>query len=157
MKEGKPSKTGSLRRFDWSIMSNKNNLFYSSSADVFQQIAPRTIPVYAPGRIEAREKVRVRGSREQARLTPTWIVFAALLLLSFAACVALNFKSQLEMREEQQKLNQTVGEVEQLKSANSAIFDELYKLQNDPATIERNARQRLSMMRANEKVLISAP
>ena len=79
------------------------------------------------------------------------------MLLTFAACLALNFKSHAEMREEQQKLNQITGEIEQLRNANSAISDELYKLQNDSATIERNARQRLSMMRANEKILVSAP
>ncbi|MEP6924945.1 MAG: septum formation initiator family protein [Pyrinomonadaceae bacterium] len=121
---------------------------------ITQQIAPRTMPVYAPGRVEARERVRARALNPQNSSVPRWMIFTALVLITFAFCVVLNVRSRSEMRLEQQQNGILNGEIKQLQEANTALAEEIHNLQTDPATIERAARQRLYMVRANEQRIL---
>lgn len=128
------------------------SISYAKTAS--QQVAPRTVPVYAPGRVEAREKVRARAARSQ-NVIPRWFIFFILAALSFVFCLALNVKSQAEFGLQQQKQNSFQVEIEQLKNDNTALTNEIQQLQTDPSTIERAARERANMVRSNEIVLVS--
>ena len=130
--------------------------FAGNARTVSQQIAPRTVPVYAPNRIEARERVAARAARSRQTAFPRWMMFAVIAVLTFAFCVALNFKSQAKMNVEQSQQSDLQSELEGLKNGNAALSEEINRLHNDPATIERTARQQLSMVRADEKILIPA-
>jgi cell division protein FtsB len=58
------------------------------------------------------------------------------------------------MQTELQQQQQLHTEIEQIQNVNTALADEVRRLQSDPATIERAARERLSMSRPNEKILV---
>ncbi len=122
---------------------------------VSQQVSPRKTPIYAPSRTEVRAKIAARAERRQKRVLPQWIFFTCVVAITFAFCVIVNVKTRSEMHVELQQQQLLHTEIEQLQNDNSALADEVQRLQSDPATIERAARQRLNMVRANEKVLVS--
>lgn len=136
-------------------MSKTNFSVYSDKL-ISQKISARTIPIYAPGRTEAREKVRARARATAGRTgnIPRWMIFAGLVLITFAFCVILNVRANAEMLLEQQRGGVLNNEIRQLQKDNASLAEEINSLQTDPATIERAARQRLNMVRANEKILI---
>jgi cell division protein FtsB len=123
---------------------------------ISQQIVPRTLPVYAPGRVEAREQVHSRAISRQNNNFSRGMIFMVLVIITFTFCAALNIKSHSEMHLEQQKQGVLNAEVQQMQEANMALAEEINNLRNDPATIERAARQRLNMVRANERILVPA-
>ena len=116
---------------------------------------PRQTPVYLPGRAEAREKVARRAAARRRDFFPTWIIFASLVAFTFVLCVIVNVNSRSEMHNELQQQQLLDAEIKQLQNDNSAIADEVRRLQSDPATIERAARERLNMGFPGEKVLVS--
>ncbi len=126
----------------------------TSTKIISQRIFPRTLPIYAPGRVEAREQVRRRAISRQNNYFSRWMIFMILIIVTFAFCTVLNAKSLSKMHLEQQKQNALSGEVKQIQEANMALAEEINNLRNDPATIERHARQRLNMVRANERILV---
>lgn len=119
-----------------------------------QQVAPRTVPVYAPSRTEARERIKARAERRKSVFVPRWLVFLVLMALTFAFCVALNVKTNQKMNVELQQQNALRGEIEKLQSGNSALAEEVTSLQHDPAAIQRQARQRLGMLLPSERILV---
>lgn len=116
----------------------------------------RKTPVYLPGRAEARERIAKRAAARRNKIIPNWIIFVFIVAITFALCVILNVKIRSEMQTELQQQQQLHTEIEQLQNFNSALADEVRRLQSDPATIERAARERLNMGRPDEKVLILA-
>ena len=136
------------------MIKNKFSTYHAKT--ISQQIVPRTVPVYAPGRIEAREQVRRRAIKIQNGYFSRWMIFTVLLTMTFAFCTVLNVRSFSEMRLEQQKQSVLNIEVKQMQEANTALAEEIKNLKSDPATIERLARQRLNMVRANERILVPA-
>ncbi len=134
----------------------KTKLSIVSAKIISRQIIPRTLPVYAPGRVEAREQIRSRAISRQNNYFSRWTIFMVLIIVTFAFCTVLNVKSLSKMQLEQQKQNALSGEVKSIQEANTALVEEINNLRNDPATIERHARQRLNMVRANERILVPA-
>ncbi|HYP50314.1 MAG TPA: septum formation initiator family protein [Pyrinomonadaceae bacterium] len=116
----------------------------------------RKTPVYLPGRAEARERIAKRAAARQNKFIPNWIIFVFVVAITFALCVILNVKTRSEMQKELLDQQQLHTEIEQLQNFNSALADEVRRLQSDPATIERAARERLGMVGKNEQVLVLA-
>lgn len=114
----------------------------------------RKTPVYLPGRVEAREQIARRAASRRKNFIPTWIIFTFVVALTFTFCAILNVKIRSEMQIELQQQQQLHTEIEQIQNVNTALADEVRRLQSDPATIERAARERLSMSRPNEKILV---
>lgn len=138
-------------------MNRSNSNSISARLSSQQQVAPRVIPVYAPGRVEARERVRARAAAKQKIIIiPRWLFFIAMVALTFGFCLTLNVKTKQEITAEQQQQRVLSGEIEQIRNDNTDLAEEIRRLQNDPATIERTARQRLNMVKSNEKVLVPA-
>ena len=136
------------------MIKTQTSTYYARA--ISQQIVPRAIPVYAPGRVEAREQVHNRALNSQNNIFSRWMIFTVMLTVTFAFCAVLNMRSLSEMHLEQQKQNVLNIEVKQIQEANTALAEEIKNLRNDPATIERAARQRLNMVRANERILVPA-
>lgn len=132
------------------VNSNVSNKLIS------QQVAPRSLPVFAPGRVEARARVRARANNYRNENIPRWMVFTALVLITFAFCVILNVRANSEVHLEQQRSGVLNAEIKFLREANTSLAEEINNLQTDPASIERAARQRLKMVRANERILVPA-
>ena len=116
----------------------------------------RKTPVFMPGRAEAREQIAKRAAARRNKFIPNWIIFVFVVAITFALCVILNVKTRSEMQIELQQQQQLHSEIEQLQNSNSALADEVRRLQSDPTTIEREARNRLNMARPNEQVLVLA-
>lgn len=136
-------------------MNNQNS--YSLSGRIgAQRIAPRTIPIYAPSRVEARERIRIRAQRRQTVFVPRWLVFLVLMMLTFAFCAALNVKTGAKMNVEMQQQTVLQHEIENLQTGNQALADEVSSLASDSAAIQRAARQRLGMILPSERILVPA-
>lgn len=133
-----------------------NSHFFNSRLASQQVIAPRTIPVFAPNRIEARERVRVRAARQQKMYRSQLVFFVVLAALTFMFCITLNLKMQFEVHDELQQQSVLRSEIEQLQNVNSAIAREIDQLQNNSVMIERAARERLKMVRTNERIVVPA-
>lgn len=121
-----------------------------------QQVMPRSTPAYKQNRVDARAQLKTRVLRQQRSILSRWIFFVALVALTFMFCAMLNLKMQTEVHQELNEQSVLRSEIEQLQNSNFAISKELNQLQNDSATIERAARQRLNMVRSNERVIVPA-
>ncbi|MBC7796932.1 MAG: septum formation initiator family protein [Pyrinomonadaceae bacterium] len=113
------------------------------------------MPVYAPGRVEIRERIRSRALQSRSKSPSRLMIFCVLVALTFAFCVTLGIKTRSEMNRELNEQNQYQIEIDKLQKNNSALIDETRLLQSDPTTIERAARQRLNMAKSNERITVS--
>ena len=86
------------------------------------------------------------------RLTrPGWIVVAALLLLAVMAVFGDN--GVLALRRLRGEVDSLVREVRTLEAENERLSRAISELQEDPAAIERIAREELGLVRPGERVL----
>lgn len=114
----------------------------------------RALPSLAPARdlsldlIGTRAEVRRRGG-----VVPSWVVFTTIILATFALCVSVTVRTRAEMNSASQQFEKISADVENLRSVNAAIANEVTRLSSDPRTIESAARARLNMVRANEIVV----
>ncbi|MDQ4123601.1 MAG: septum formation initiator family protein [Acidobacteriota bacterium] len=142
------------------LAAQRPSPFAASAANIARPVVgtspQRKTPVYLPGRAEAREKIARRAAARKNKFIPNWIIFVFVVAITFALCVILNVKTRSEMQTELQQQQLLHSEIEQLQNLNSAIADEVRRLQSDPTTIEREARKRLKMARPDEKVLVLA-
>lgn len=91
-------------------------------------------------------------SRPMARLTrPGWIVVGALILLAVMAIFGDN--GVLALRRLRGEVDTLVREVRTLEVENERLSRQILELQEDPAVIERIAREELGLVRPGEKVL----
>jgi cell division protein FtsL len=131
------------------------NTYSLNSAKVAQKPLPRRTPAFAPGRAEVRERIRTRAERRRRnKILPQWLIFVSVVAITFSFCVIVNVKTRSEMHEELQEQRSLHTEIERLQNENDSLADEVRRLQSDPAAIERAARDRLGMVRANEKRII---
>jgi len=84
---------------------------------------------------------------------PSWVVFCTIMLATFALCATVTMRTHAEMRGAEQKYERINTDVEQLKTTNEALRQEVERLRTDPRAVEAAARTRLNMVRANEIVV----
>jgi cell division protein FtsB len=108
-----------------------------------------------PGREAVRQQIRKRAEIRRNGIIPYWKVFLGVMGLSFLVCVTVNLRAHSEVLRENQQNEKLAIEIEQLQSANSTLSDEVNRLKTDSRTIERAARERLSMVRPEERIIIS--
>lgn len=94
------------------------------------------------------------GKAKQAKSrTPEWFLFTVVVLITFMLCLAINFRAIAEMNEEVEQHERLNINIENLSAENLALQEEIFRLQNDSGTIEREARK-IGMIRPNEKILV---
>ena len=98
--------------------------------------------------IGSRTEVRRRGG-----IIPSWVVFAMILLATFAVCVTVNMRTRARFQVAAQQFSVMQSDVETLRSINQSLKTEVERLRNDPRAIESAARARLNMVRSNEYVV----
>jgi cell division protein FtsL len=116
-----------------------------------QRAAARPFPSLAsPAReiIGTRTEIRRRGG-----LIPSWVVFATIILATFALCVTVTMRTHAEKRAASQQYERFNSEVETLRNSNASLAAEVSRLRNDPRSIESAARAQLKMVRANEIIV----
>lgn len=116
----------------------------------------RKYPMFAPGRAEVRERIAKRAERRRKGFLPHWIIFTFVLAFTFTFCAIVNVKTRTEMQTELQQQQLLHTEIKKLENENIELADEVRRLQSDPVTIERAARERLNMARPDEKIYVSA-
>ena len=102
-----------------------------------QRAATRPFPSLAsPAReiIGTRTEIRRRGG-----LIPSWVVFATIILATFALCVTVTMRTHAEKRAASQQYERFSSEVETLRNSNASLATEVRRLRNDPRSIESAA------------------
>lgn len=68
-------------------------------------------------------------------------------------CLAINIRAFIEMNREAIENQRLNTEIEQIKTSNVVLREEIKDLKGDPRSIEREARK-IGMSRPNEKILV---
>lgn len=98
--------------------------------------------------IGTRTEIRRRGG-----IIPSWVLFATIILATFALCVTSISSANAEKRSASDQYERINTDVEKLRSANAQLETEVQRLRTDPRAIEAAARSRLNMVRANEIIV----
>jgi cell division protein FtsB len=98
--------------------------------------------------IGTRTEIRRRGG-----IIPSWVLFATIILATFALCLTVTMRTHAEMRAASDQYERVNTDVEKLRSANAQLETEVQRLRTDPRAIEAAARARLNMVRANEIIV----
>ena len=105
--------------------------------------------------IELPVRTRASVAKRKTGTTPQWYAFAAITVISFMLCLAINLRAYSEMSQEIERNEQLNLQMETLATENLAIQQEIEDLKNDPRTVEREARK-IGLGRPNEKILVPA-
>lgn len=120
-----------------------------------QRVATRALPsLDSPALDLPREIIGTRTEiRRRGGLIPSWVVFGAIILATFALCVTVTMRTHAEMRAASQQYERLNSEVVMLRTTNASLSSEVRRLRKDPRAIESAARERLKMVRANEIIV----
>ena len=88
---------------------------------------PQALPKFA----EKRSKV----------VLPRWVSYGATVIFTLALCLTINFRAITELNREVEQNNGLSAEIEKVTTENLGLQEEIYYLQNDSKTIEREARK----------------
>jgi cell division protein FtsB len=117
-------------------------------------VATRTLPALSSALDLPREIIGTRTDiRRRGGIIPSWVLFATIILATFALCVTVTMRTHAEMRAASEQYERISTDVEKLRSANAQIETEVQRLRTDPRAIEAAARTRLNMVRANEIIV----
>jgi cell division protein FtsB len=119
-----------------------------------QRVEARSLPAISSALELPREIIGTRTEiRRRGGIIPSWVLFATIILATFALCVAVMARTRSEMRAASEQYERINTDVERLRSANAQIEKEVQRLRTDPRTIEAAARTRLNMVRPNEIIV----
>ena len=136
-------------------MNKAANTYWVDNRLRAQRVAVRAIPSLAsPARDLSREIIGTRAEiRRRGGLIPSWVVFAMIILATFALCVTVTMRTHAEMRAASQQYEKISSEVETLRNGNAALASEIRRLRSDPRSIEAASREHLKMVRPNEIIV----
>ena len=135
-------------------MSRVINSYWVDERIRAQRVVPRAVSPFASvreisvGIIGTPAEVRRRGG-----VIPAWVIFGMIILATFAICVAVTMRTRTRMSLASEQYVRMQTDVEGLRNTNHALRSEIEQLRTDPRAIERAARSRLNMVRANEIVI----
>jgi cell division protein FtsB len=92
--------------------------------------------------------------RSRASVTPQWLTFTIIVLITFMVCITVNFRAYSEMIVEVEQNGRLSIEVEQLNKQNLIIQEQIHDLKTDSRAIEHEA-QKIGLSRRSEKILVS--
>lgn len=98
-------------------------------------------------------RTRTKTAKREANATPQWVVFTAIVSITFMVCIAINIRAFSELNAEMTQHEELNAEIQTLTTENYAIQKEVNGLKSDSKTIEREARK-IGMSRPNEKILV---
>jgi hypothetical protein len=92
---------------------------------------------------------RVRSANKQLRwrkeprkrVLPSWIPIASAVTLVLMLILTVNYRAYSELRKESQIFEELNNKVQQATTDNLSMQEEIYYLNSDPNTIEREARK----------------
>lgn len=135
-------------------MNKAADAYWTDSRLAAQQPAARPFPLSVPAGELSRELIGTRAEvRRRGGLIPSWVVFATVVLATFALCLSVTVRTHAEMRAAGQRVEQAQADVQSLQNTNESLRREVQRLRSDPHAIESAARSRLNMVRPNEVVI----
>jgi cell division protein FtsB len=130
------------------------NTYWTDERLRAQRVASRELTGFAPVRDLSQEIIGSRTDiRRRGGIIPSWVIFGMIILATFALCATVTMRTHAEMRTASTQYEEMSKDVESLRNNNAALETEVRKLRTDPRTIEKAARTRLNMVRANEIVV----
>lgn len=119
-----------------------------------QRVAARSLPAISSALDLPREIIGTRTEiRRRGGIIPSWVLFATIILATFALCLTVTMRTHAEMRAASEQYERINTDVEKLRSTNAQIETEVRRLRSDPRAIEAAARARLNMVRDNEIIV----
>jgi cell division protein FtsB len=119
-----------------------------------QRVAARPLPAISTALDLPREIIGTRTEiRRRGGIIPSWVLFATIILATFALCVTVMMRTHAEMRAASDQYERINTDVERLRNTNAQLETEVQRLRTDPRAIEAAARIRLNMVRANEIIV----
>ena len=135
-------------------MNRTANTYWTDERLRAQRVASREMTGFAPVRDLSQEIIGTRTDiRRRGGIIPSWVIFGMIILATFALCATVTMRTHAEMRTASTQYEEMSKDVERLRNNNAALETEVRKLRTDPRTIEKAARTRLNMVRANEIVV----
>ena len=135
-------------------MNKAANSFWIDERLRAQRVAARSIPTISSALDLPREIIGTRTEiRRRGGIIPSWVLFATIILATFALCVTAISSANAEKRAASEEYEHVNTDVEKLRSTNAQIETEVQRLRSDPRAIEAAARARLNMVRANEIIV----
>jgi cell division protein FtsB len=119
-----------------------------------QRVTARAVPAISSALDLPREIMGTRTEiRRRGGILPSWVLFATIILATFALCVTVMARTHAEKGAASRQHELLNADVERLRSANAQLETEVQRLRTDPRAIEAAARARLNMVRANEIIV----
>ncbi len=81
-----------------------------------------------------------------------WLILSVIVIVLFIAWHIFSPMGIMKFFNLQGQLRQVKGKIEILEKENSALRDEIDRIENDPDYIEEIARRKFGMIRENEKL-----
>ena len=79
--------------------------------------------------------------KKQTRVIPRWVPYGTTALLTVLICVTINFRAFTEKNREIEQNESLNSEIEKITDENLGLQEEIYYLQNDSSTIQREAKK----------------
>ena len=135
-------------------MNKAADAYWTDSRLAAQRPAARPFPLSVPASELSRDLIGTRAEvRRRGGLIPSWVVFATVVLATFALCLSVTVRTHAEMRAAGQRVEQVRTDVHSLQNTNESLRREVQRLRSDSRAIESAARSRLNMVRPNEVVI----
>ena len=90
---------------------------------------------------------------EGARLIPSWVILATVLLATAGICGTVVFRARAELNASSAQRQSVESEIQNLREANQSLQRDILRLTKDPSAIELAARERLGMVKASDIVI----
>lgn len=88
-----------------------------------------------------------------ARLIPSWVILATVLLATASICGTVVLRARAELNASSAQRQNVESEIQSLREANQNLQRDIQRLTKDPGTIELAARERLGMVKASDIVI----
>lgn len=135
-------------------MNKAADAYWTDSRLAAQRPAARPFPLAVPAAELSRELIGTRTEvRRRGGIVPSWVIFATVVLATFALCLSVTVRTHAEMRAAGQRVEQVQTDVQSLRNTNESLRREVQRLRSDSRAIESAARSRLNMVRPNEVVI----
>ena len=130
------------------------NLNWSDSRLDAQRPVARAFALPSPAAETFPAAVGTRANARRRNFSlPSWVVFAMIMLATFAVCVTVTMRTHAARGAAEQKFTRMETEVQSIRDRNASLRRDVDRLRNDKKVQEAAARERLNMVHANEIVV----
>ena len=88
-----------------------------------------------------------------ARLIPSWVILATVLLATAGICGTVVLRARAELNASSAQRQSVESQIQSLREANQSLQRDILRLTKDPSAIELAARERLGMVKASDIVI----